>query len=233
MPPQLATVPNLQPGRIRDRLNRFVLEVELPDAGPTEVYFSNTGGHNLIEPGRAVLVQPVADADRRTAYDARFVAVDGTWVSATATFANDVFRAAVEDGHLPTFANWEVTRAEPPLPEGGRADFTLERDDGAEATIEVKSCSLVEDGVAKFPDRPTERGRRHVETLADLNNAHVVLVVQRADADRFEPNRAVDPAFADALQAAREAGVGVHAMQIKNEPPAVSLANGALPLSLS
>jgi DNA-binding sugar fermentation-stimulating protein len=61
----------------------------------------------------------------------------------------------------------------------------------------------------------------------------VVFVVQRPDAARFEANREVDPEFARRLTQAREAGVGVHAMQLASEPPSVSLQRAELPTDLS
>ena len=45
-----------------------------------------------------------------------------------------------------------------------RIDFVL---DGI--LLEVKGCSLVKDGVALFPDAPTERGTRHVEEIIKHN----------------------------------------------------------------
>jgi sugar fermentation stimulation protein A len=57
----------------------------------------------------------------------------------------------------------------------------------------------------------TERGRRHVETLARLrragNRAVLVFLVQRADCDRVAPADDIDPAYAEALRSAAAAGV--------------------------
>ncbi len=233
MTPRLHTIPDLVEGHILERPNRFVLTVDLDNAGPTEVYLSNTGGHNLVESGRQVLVRPVSDSNRRTAYDAVFIEVDGVWVTADASFANNAFEKALSGGYLEDFDGYTIRRAEPPLPDGGRADFELLSDDERTELVEVKSCSLVEGDVAKFPDRPTKRGRRHLETLAAIEDrpTHVVFVVQRSDADRFSVNRAVDPAFAAALVSAREAGVSIHAMQLHIDPPDVFLQSDDLPLT--
>ncbi len=82
---------------------------------------------------------------------------------------------------------------------------------GARCWVEVKSASLVVDGVARFPDAITDRGRRHMLELAALvaggEAAAVVFIVQRPDADALCAHRATDPAFADALECARAAGV--------------------------
>ncbi len=96
-----------------------------------------------------------------------------------------------------------------------RIDFRLSDGDGKICWVEVKSASLVEGRVAIFPDAPTERGRRHVEHLAWLHEkstrAAVVFIVQRPDADSLMPHWRTDPAFGEALVAARMAGVEIYA----------------------
>ena len=76
--------------------------------------------------------------------------------------------------------------------------------------------TLVERGVALFPDAPTVRGRRHLNELAEIaaggERAMLLFVVQRADARRVAPARAIDPAFAEALTEARRAGVLLRAV---------------------
>lgn len=223
-------------GEIRDRPNRFILVVEFEDGPESNVYLSNTGARNVIQQGRTVLARRVESADRKTDMDAIFIKADGVWVSVDASFANTAFRSAFEQGRLPYFQDYELVRSEPPLPDGGRADFELQTPDGQEALVEVKSCSYTSEGVAKFPDRPTKRGRRHLTDLMDLQasntETHVVFVVQRPDARSFTPYREVDPEFADTLQKAADCGVGVHAMQLEIEPPAVFLKAADLPVQL-
>lgn len=224
-------------GTILDRPNRFVLEVERSDGTVVEAYISNTGSWNVTEAGRRVLIIPVADTDRRTAWDVRFVRKDDVWISVDAAFANAAFEAAVETDLLPYFDDYGLVRSEPPLPEGGRADFELESPRGESVLVEVKSCTLATDRVARFPDRPTKRGRRHLEDLRELQEGgtetHIVFVIQRPDADQFEPNRRVDSEFATRLGEADAAGVGIHAMQLQVEPPEVLLERGSVPVDTS
>ena len=94
--------------------------------------------------------------------------------------------------------------------------------------------TLVRDGVACFPDAPTERGRRHVDELAGLARqgvcAAVVFVVQRADAGAFRPNDETDPEFGQALRAARDAGVQVLAYRCRVNPPQITILTDPLAL---
>jgi sugar fermentation stimulation protein A len=80
--------------------------------------------------------------------------------------------------------------------------------------VEAKSVTLVEEGVALFPDAPTVRGRRHVEELAKIaqtgEGAAIAFIVQRPDATRIVPHVANDPAFAAALVSAARHGVALH-----------------------
>ncbi|MDD4264165.1 MAG: DNA/RNA nuclease SfsA, partial [Firmicutes bacterium] len=78
---------------------------------------------------------------------------------------------------------------------------------------EVKSVTLVENGVALFPDAPTKRGVKHVNELIRLKqsgyNAAVLFIVQRSDAKKVSPNRKTDPQFAKALAKAKSVGVKI------------------------
>lgn len=224
-------------GTIVDRPNRFVVRVRF-DESPERVFLGDPGAlEDVLEPGREILCSPVADPDRSTGYDAIAVHVDDVFVSVRAALANDLFENALEQELVPAFVNYAVRTREPQLPDHGRTDFLLDAPDGQAAYVEVKSCTHVEDGVAKFPDRQTERGRRHLESLRDLHDegdeTHVVFVIQRPDVERFRPYRSVDPDFADLLSSVRSAGVGVHAIATDFDPPHYWLREESVPIEFS
>jgi sugar fermentation stimulation protein A len=97
--------------------------------------------------------------------------------------------------------------------------------------VETKSATLRRGAVAMFPDALTERGTRHLRELgdvardgpADLRPA-VAFVCQRPDVFSFTPNAEGDPDFAEALHAAREAGVLVVAYRCEVGPRAIAIA---------
>lgn len=234
---QLLTVDeDLVTGTVVDRPNRFVVRVRF-DGAPERAFLGDPGAlEDVVTPGREVLCSPADDPERATDYDAIAVDVDGVWVSVRTALANDLFERALARDAVPGFDGYDVRDREPPLPDHGRTDFRLETPAGEEAYVEVKSCTHVADGVAKFPDRQTERGRRHLRSLEALREdgteAHVAFVVQRPDVDRFRPYRAVDPDFADLLARVRAAGVGVHAVATAFEPPHYRLHDERLPVAL-
>jgi sugar fermentation stimulation protein A len=81
--------------------------------------------------------------------------------------------------------------------------------------LEIKSSTLVKDGVAMFPDAVTERGRRHINELAKAKKegfrACILFLVQRTDTNAFAPSDETDPKFGKALRNAANRGVEVYA----------------------
>jgi sugar fermentation stimulation protein A len=98
---------------------------------------------------------------------------------------------------------------------------------GPTVWVEVKNCSLVEAGVALFPDAPSQRGGRHLASLNALvekgDRAVMLFLVQRP-ARAFRPAEAIDPAFAKALRAAFAGGVELLAYRVDLTLAAASLA---------
>lgn len=228
---------DLIPGQIADRPNRFVVTVRF-NGSPERVFLADPGAlEDVLVRGREILCSPVDDPDRATDYDAIAVRVDDLYVSVRAVLANELFEAAVTQQLLPGFDGYSVLEREPGLPDHGRTDFQLGSPTGDTAYVEVKSCTHVDDGIAKFPDRQTERGRRHLRSLesllADGHEAAVVFVVQRPDAERLRPYSSVDPAFADLLTRVHSSGVAVYAFSTAFDPPLYRIQDPALPVDLS
>ncbi len=96
----------------------------------------------------------------------------------------------------------------------GNSRFDLAFDDhGIPAFMEVKGVTLEQDGVARFPDAPTERGIKHLQELEKAvlegYHAYVLFVIAMKGIRTFEPNRAAHPEFADALAHAAAHGVRI------------------------
>lgn len=188
----------------------------------------------LLYPGNTVLVAPGRPGGK-TAGRLLFARHQDGWVSIDTQAPTRVAGALLRAGQLPPFAAYREVRAEFPYA-AGRIDFRLDgaTDGSPPCLLEVKSVTLVEDGVARFPDAPTVRGARHLEELrhavTDAGLAAAVLfLIQRADARELRPHDANAPHFGAALRRAAAAGVSVHAYGCRIDPPHIEV-NTAAPI---
>ncbi len=213
-------------GRFVARHNRFLVTVEV--AG-TEVnaHLPNSGRLlELLVPGRrAVLVKRPA-AGRKTRYDLSLVEHKGRWVSVDARLPNDLVEEALRAGRLDVLAGYQALRREVTFGHS-RFDFLLESPQRPPCLVEVKSITLVLDGLGCFPDAVTARGRRHLNELAQAAaedyRAAVLFCVQRDDARGMRPHDESDPAFGQALRDAAAQGVEVYAFACRVEPGEVAI----------
>ena len=195
------------------RVNRFLAVADI-NGQETGVHVANSGRlRELFLPGAEVWLKPAQGNGRKTAYDLALVRAEGVLVSADARLPNALVAEAVTAGRLDGVDLASTVVRESTFGES-RFDLMLENETGREY-IEVKSCTLVENGVGLFPDSPTTRGAKHLKTLAESveagHRASVVFVVQRPDADAFSTNDDADPDLAAAFQDAVRRGVEAYA----------------------
>jgi sugar fermentation stimulation protein A len=207
----------LVPGRFLQRLNRFAALVEVKGKAE-QVHVRNSGRlRELLTPGRPVLLEPAVKPGRRTRFTLAIARLPNCDVSADAHLPNALVEKGLSQGVVPGFRGYRLVRREHVIGKN-RVDFLLARG-RRQCLLEVKSATLVEDGVALFPDAPTERGRRHLEHLIAARQrgllAAVLFLVQRCDATAFAPNEDADPEFGEALRRAFKAGVRVCAMSCR------------------
>lgn len=191
------------------------------------LHMPNTGRMSeLLTPGTPGLAVLDGGGERKTAGTLLLVRYNGRWVSVDARMPNRLFEQCLIDRFIPAFRHYDRWRGEAPLGEG-RIDFQLSADGRPDCFVETKSCNLVEDGLALFPDAPTTRGARHLAELADAarsgRKAAVVWFVQRDDARRFAPHHLADPDFAKALRDARAAGVAAYAYRCRVSPQGITV----------
>jgi len=163
----------------------------------------------LLQPGVRVWLEPKTGAQRKTRFQIWLVEKDRTLVSLNTRLPNLLVQEALVQGSLPEFSQYTAWKQEQSIG-ASRLDFFLECA-GESCWLEVKSVTLVEDGLGLFPDAPTERGRRHLSELTKIRQsgarAVAFFVVQRQDAHSVAANCRTDPKFAEALQTAHRCGV--------------------------
>jgi sugar fermentation stimulation protein A len=225
----------LQPARFVRRDNRFRVTVAM-GGQHVAAHLPNSGRlGELLTPGRPVWLRPASSQARRTGHDLSLVEYAGTLVSVDARLPNRLLHEALLAARLPALRAYSDIRRESHRGDS-RLDFLLQGASGERCWLETKSVTLVEEGVALFPDAPTARGRRHLvelqKAIAAGERAAVVFVVQRCDARAFSPHPTADPAFSQTLSEAHASGVMVWAYDCEVSVSSVTL-RGPLPVRLS
>ena len=200
---------NMEPAVFLERPNRFVAYVE--QAGKREIcHVKNTGRcRELLIPGAELYVQRSDNPARKTALDLISVKKGEQWVNIDSQAPNKAVAEWLENGGL---GEKEIQIRPEYRYENSRFDFYLESA-GRKAFIEVKGVTLEEEGVARFPDAPTERGIKHLQELIHCvkngYDAYIFFVIQLKGVYMFEPNDRTHPAFGETLRKAAAEGVQI------------------------
>lgn len=202
-------------GKFVRRCNRFIAEVLIEDKIEA-VHVRNTGRlKELFVEGAAVGLLPASNPDRKTKFSLICVQKNGQWVNIDSTAPNQIVEEMVREGRL--FSDITYIRREKVF---GNSRFDLYLEHGNIGHyVEVKGVTLEEDGIARFPDAPTERGIKHIHELIEAKRqgylASIVFVIQMKGVRAFEPNEKNHPEFAEALREAAGKGVEVIALDCR------------------
>ncbi|MCK5153488.1 MAG: DNA/RNA nuclease SfsA [Spirochaetales bacterium] len=186
-----------------ERPNRFIVIAET-SAGQIRAHCPNPG--RLIEiltPGCKLIFQKSDNPKRKTPYSLVAAYYKDKVIPLNSVMAN---KAANELVIPMLFPNAEKVRPEQTF---GKSRFDFLIQEGKQKTyLEVKSCTLVEEGRAMFPDAPTTRGSRHINELMEIEKneentkGRVLFIITHEDAEVFTPNIHTDPNFAFTLKKA-------------------------------
>ena len=204
---------NITPGRFLERPNRFIARVEIQQEGEWQthtVHVKNTGRYReLLLPGTEVYLTKSGNPQRKTQYDLIAVRKGDVLVNMDSNAPNQAVKEWLEEGH----GIEGLTLIRPETTYGNsRFDFYAEKND-RKILMEVKGVTLEQQGIALFPDAPSERAVKHVEELVAAAQAgfecYIVFVIQMKGITFFTPNKKTQPEFADALARASKAGVRI------------------------
>lgn len=218
-------------GIFRARPNRIIAHIEI-DSKEEVCHVKNTGRcRELLTPGATVWCQICDNPARKTKYDLIAVQKGSRLINMDSQAPNAAAREWLLSGGLGA-----ISQLRPEALHGdSRYDFSFTLD-GKPCFLEVKGVTLEHDGVCAFPDAPTARGVKHLKGLAqaarDGYGAFVLFVIQMADVKYLRPNRQTDPAFAQALKEAAEAGVTLLAMDCAVAPDRMDIRLG-VPIRLA
>lgn len=210
---------NIIKGKFIARPNRFIAEIEV-DGEVVRAHVKNTGRcRELLIPGAEVYLEDFEGrmGTRKMRYSLISVMKGDMLINMDSQAPNKVTEEALLNGklQLPGIGKLTLVKREKTYGDS-RFDFYIEDAEGKKAYLEVKGVTLEEDGVARFPDAPTERGVKHVNELCkaveDGYLGFVLFVIQMSGIRHFEPNDATHKAFGDALRKAQKKGVTVMAV---------------------
>ena len=206
------------------RPNRFLAHV-LINGREVVAHVKNTGRcGELLIPGVEVWCTYHDDPKRKTQWSLITVRKGDTLFNIDSQVPNRLAGEWMQQGGLGVTV--EQQKAEHRYGDA-RLDWFFQAD-GRPCLLEVKGVTLEQNGVARFPDAPTERGAKHVhhlrQAVGEGYGAYILFVCQMAGISRVEPNVERDPAFAQALWMAREAGVQLLAVECDVTPDSITAA---------
>lgn len=229
-------LPPLLPGKLVKRYKRFLADVELDDGSVVTAHCPNSGsmkGCNL--PGAPVMLSLSPNLNRKLAHTWELVQVDGYWVGLNTMLPNRLAEEAILEGTISELQGYQRLRREVPYgSERSRIDLLLE-DEQRRCFVEVKNVTLVEVGLALFPDAVTERGQKHLRELMEVvrngDRGVILFTVQRGDGAAVAPADAIDPVYGRLLREAVAHGVEALAYRALVTPHEIRLTE-PLPVEL-
>lgn len=195
-------------GTFMDRPNRFLGIVRI-DGKEERVHVHDPGRlKELLYRGNRVLVKRARKKGRKTAWDLIAARHGEKWILINSSYHRPISEHIVREILFPQA---ESIKAEVTVGHS-RLDFVVESS-GETTGVEVKGCTLTENGTALFPDAPTERGRRHLKTLLGMiergHKAVLLVLVFQDDSICFSPNEGTDPKFSSTFRQVVKKGVEV------------------------
>lgn len=204
--------PRLYPGRLINRYQRFLADVELADGTIVTAHCPNSGSmKGCASTGSQVLLSRSDKPKRKLPYTWELVEVNGGWVGINTGHPNRLVREGIEQGVIRELQGYASIKPEVRYGgENSRIDLLLDGPSGL-CYVEVKNVTLVEGTQAFFPDAVTVRGQKHLrELMAMVRQGHravIFYVVQRQDSVSVSAADSIDPEYGRLLRLAVTNGV--------------------------
>lgn len=211
------------------RPNRFIAICDLHHER-IRVHVKNTGRNKeILQPQRQVALVKSDNLNRKTQYDLVAAKVGTRWINIDSQAPNHVAYESIKNGgiQLPGISTEAITTLRPEVTfEDARFDIF-----GATASqpffVELKGVTLANGALAAFPDAPTARATRHVQTLIRAQQAgyqaYLCFIVQLPDVTAMTIYRQRDPALYAAVLMAQQHGVHLLAYQCAVTPGSLTV----------
>ena len=215
----------LQSATLIKRYKRFLADVTTDGGRKITVHCPNSGSmRGCSTPGSKVMLSTSSNPKRKYPQTLEMVREGDTWIGVNTMLTNKIVAEAILEGRIEELQGIDRLTREVTTSKSSRLDLLLERGD-EKIYVEIKNCSLVEDGWAMFPDAVTARGTKHLNELASLvqqgHQGIIFFLIQRMDADRFRPAAHIDPLYAKTLAEVSKKGVQILAYQADIRPESI------------
>ena len=223
--------PKLIEGTLIRRYQRFKADVRLASGAVITAHCANTGRMTACcEPGRPVHVSRSENPKRKLKYSWHLIQMPTSLVGVNTNVPNLLVAQAIAKGRIISLPkSFRVEREVRIDGARSRLDIAVIRPGRRTVYIEVKNCTWVEKGVARFPDAVTARGAKHLSILQQLaaegHRCLMLYLIQRMDARLFRPAAAIDPQYAEALSDAIANGVEAVAYDVHIDTERIALRN--------
>jgi sugar fermentation stimulation protein A len=228
--------PKLYTGTLLRRYKRFLADVALDSGVQVTAHCPNSGSMTgCSQPGRPVYLSYHENPKRKLTYTWELIDMPESMVGVNTLVPNRLAAAAIRAGGVHGLDHYQTLRHEVKAGRNSRLDLLLSNTEADQCYVEIKNCTLVTEGMARFPDAVTARGRQHLLELQELvkrgDRCVMFFLIQRMDAEQFAPADHIDPAYGRELRKAADNGVEMLAYDVAIDFEKISL-NRQLPVIL-
>jgi sugar fermentation stimulation protein A len=230
-------LPPLISGRLIKRYKRFLADVKLDNQKTVTAHCPNSGSmKGCAVSGARVWLSESDNPKRKYPYTWELIRLPDTFIGINTLVPNRLVKQSVEEGRIRELSGYDTVKAEVKTSAHTRLDLVLDKKGGQSCYVEIKNCTLVENGAAMFPDAVTTRGQKHLEELETLvaqgHRGVIFYLIQRTDARVFRPADAIDRAYGEKLRKAVGNGVEIITRDTRITLDRITIGN-AVPVDLS
>lgn len=206
------------------RYKRFLADIVLSDQTLTTIHVANTGAMTgCAQPDDIVWYSTSTNPKRKYPFSWEFTQTKNNQLICVNTLrANQLVEEAINNKVIKELRGYKKVQREVKYgSENSKIDFFLSGSTQADAYIEVKSVTLLENQQGYFPDAVTTRGQKHLRELTTIaasgQRAILLFAVLHTGINSVKIAQHIDPLYNELLIQAKAAGVEILAYKANIE----------------